>query len=148
MKKLNQVSNKLIELDKEMKCIINETLEDLQCVSINQNHNNIKVLNKVLRDGFISDFETLEYLIGYYSNILLSAYNYNSTEFVKWFDIETPSEFYKLRNHYLIKNCNMSVCFEHFYMFNKLTNGKVTIYNTTTSQLQQIKDLDSEKKVG
>jgi len=123
--KLEEIpSNRLIDLDKEMKYILKETLIDFKYSNVNSNHKNVRVLNKVLTDGFISDYDTLEYVIEYYSKIFMNVYNSNPTEFIKWFDVETPNDFYTLRNHYMnTKNTTLSVCFEHFYMFDKLTNG-------------------------
>jgi len=98
-------------------------------------------MKKVLKNGYISDFDELLYLSGYFSNVLLDGYEYFPNEFIKWFDIKTPSEFYSLRNHYFHTNRNLSVFLEHFVMFDKLTNGKITIIDETTIKLKMIKDL-------
>jgi len=141
------ISAQFLPLDDVMKFILEETLEDFKYSFANPNHKNIRLMKKVLKNGCISNFNELEYLSGYYSDVLLDGYKYFPNEFVKWFDIKTPSEFYLLRNHYFHINRNMSIYLEHFVMFDKLTNGKITIIDLTTIRLEMIKDFHFRKEV-
>ena len=140
--KLNEQlqSKQLLVLDNEMKFILEETLEDFKYSSISSNHKNIIVMKKVLKSGYITDFDDLEYLIGYFSNVLLDGYEQYPNEFIKWFNIKTSSDFYSLRNYYFQINRNLSVYLEYFVMFDKLTNGKIKIIDYTTVKLQMIKN--------
>jgi len=137
---LNTKPSNFMTLDKVMSFILKETLEDFKYTNVNQRHQNIRVMKKVLKNGYITDLKELKYLIGYFSNILLNAYKAYPNEFVKWFNIQTASDFYLLRNHYFNTNRNLSAYLEHFVMFDKLTNGKIKIIDETTVKLQIIKN--------
>lgn len=140
--KLNSksLSSHYFTLDKEMKYILKETLKDFKYTNVGQNHKLIKLLNKVYKFGYISNFDELEYLIGYFSKGLFKGYKHYPNEFVKWFDIQTPSDFYLLRNHYFKTNRDLSLYIEAFVMFDKLTNGNIKIICNETIQFEMIKD--------
>ena len=48
--------------------------------------------------------DTLEYFVNYYSKFFLYVYDKYPKEFLKFFDVNTPSDFYKLRKSYSNNN--------------------------------------------
>lgn len=146
--KLKTQNNHFFPLDDVMKFILKETLIDFKYSNVNQNHQNITLFKKVFKNGYISDWDELEYFIGYFSNSLFNGYTYYPNEFIKWFNIKTDSDFYLLRNYYFKTNRNLSFFIEHFVMFDKLTNGKFKISCSETYQLKQIKEFHFQQKVG
>lgn len=136
----NQPTNYNLVLDDVMKFILKETLIDFMHTDVSQNHKSNRIVKKVLKNGSINKHEDLEFLVGYYSNVLLDGYSLYPSDFIKWFDVKTSSEFYTLRKHYFNTNRNKSIYFEYFIMFDKLTNGKFRVINATTIQLEMIKE--------
>jgi hypothetical protein len=146
-KKTTQIidKNHYVKLDKEMKFVIRETLYEFKLSGLDQSVKNVTLFKKVLKDGCIYDFDTLNYVIDYYSVFLFAGYEENPIEFIRWFNVTTPSEFYKLRNEYFKspKNRMLSLYFEHFYMFNVLTNGEngnIKVFNESTTELNKMKE--------
>ena len=136
--------NYYTKIDKEMKFVIGETLYEFKLAGLDQSVKNITLFKKVLKDGCIYDLDTLNYVIDYYSVFLFAGYEENLIEFIRWFNVTTPSEFYKLRNEYFKSPNNrmLSLYFEHFYMFNLLTNGEngnIKVFNESTTKLNQMK---------
>jgi hypothetical protein len=147
-------SNSLVSIDDEMAFVLKETLNDFKCnpnhsyKSLRRKHPFIKVMEKTLTNRCVTDFDDLETLLAYFSETLSKSYNENPKEFVKWFKIQTPSQFYQQRSDYFnspnyYNHTFLSSYFEHFYMFKKLTNGKPKIVSPETMELQRIKEFHS-----
>lgn len=135
-------SDKLVELDEEMEFIIKATIKDFDALKESKSdvaRKFISLATKVLKYGYISSMDTLEYFVNYYSNFFLKLYDKSPKEFLKFFDINTPSDFYKLRKSYSNNN-ELSICLEHFYIFNKLCNGKIQMFTPTSFKLEEIKN--------
>ena len=130
----------LMGLDKDMSFILKETLVDFKYSNINTNSKIIKTLKKINSNQYVSNIDELEYLVGYYSATLMNGYNLYPTEFVKWFNIKTSSDFKNYRNYYFHTNRDISIYFEHFIMFDRLANGRITIINETSIWLEEVKN--------
>ena len=134
-------SDKLVELDEEMEFIMQATINDFNNLKSSKSDNAKKFISlatKVLKFGYISSLDTLEYFVGYYSSMFLRIYHKSPKEFLKFFDVNTPSDFYNLRKSYSNNN-ELSICLEHFYIFNKLCSGKIQMVTLTCTELEQIK---------
>lgn len=142
----SQPTNNNFLLDDVMEFILKETLIDFKHTNVSQNHKTIRIMKRVLKNGYINSFDDLEFLVDYYSNILLNGYNLYPSDFIDWFEFDAtePFEFATLRKYYFDTDRVKSIYFEHFVMFDKLTNGKVKIIDNTTIQLQMIKDNHSK----
>jgi len=167
--KNTHTNNVLIKMDDEMKYILKVTLNDFKNTNLNVTNiymgsngemkvgkvngnslsQTINLLQKVLNDGCITDMKIFSDLTEYYSKQFFDVYNEIPNEFFKWFDITTPSKFYQLRSKYFNSEYDrwLSLPLEHFYMFNKLTDGGIPFINKATIELQKIKESNISKKV-
>jgi len=134
-------SDKLVELDEEMEFIMQATINDFNNLKSSKSDNAKKFISsatKVLKYGYISSIDTLEYFVNYYSSFI-KLYDKSPKEFLKFFSVNTPSDFYKLRKSYS-NNDELSIDLEHFYIFNKLCNGKIQIVTLASLRLAEIKN--------
>ena len=151
-KKTQNSPHLLVKFDENMKFIIREPLIDLhQPITFCDRDDRVDLfvgkLTQVLNDGGISDMETLEDMMYYFSINLLEVYEEIPNEFIKWYNIKN---FYMLRAKYMNSKVHvylpskdriiyLSVAIEKFYMIYALAYCDLKVVNATSIRLEEIR---------
>lgn len=155
---LNYINSKstpyILKVDKEINYILKETLEDFK-YTIGVEHYVVPTIKRVLKNGCIKNNNELITLLEYFSINVDKVIDTYPNDVIEWIDIKSEEEFKRFRKHYVdlfihyksVNNyqkyndyINLSICIEHYRVFEWLHTSNIKLYSLTTYKLQQFKD--------